>query len=159
MPLEETAPATTACGMLSQENRMPTHRSLLAVVRYNSRSKSFCYEILCVFAYRWLRLPPSRLGNIQASLILLSAWRRLAIPFPLHIPYLSLTDGNGYGSLTLPISQRDSSGHTPSFQKKCSHSILPLGTMMDICISVSSISVASYFQCYIHIRPLALKLL
>ena len=27
--------------------------------------------------------------------------------------------------------------------------------MMDICISVTPLSVASYFQCYIHIRPLA----
>ena len=26
---------------------------------------------------------------------------------------------------------------------------------MDICIFVAPLSVASYFQCYIHIRPLA----
>ena len=38
--------------MLSQENRMPTHGSLLAVVRYDSRSKSFCHKVLCVFSYR-----------------------------------------------------------------------------------------------------------
>ncbi|MCI7037958.1 MAG: hypothetical protein MR984_02595 [Bacteroidales bacterium] len=29
-----------------------------------------------IFKQAWLHLPPSRLGNIQASLILLSAWRR-----------------------------------------------------------------------------------
>src|SRR5574344_2545853 len=52
MPLEEASPATTASGMLSQENRMPTHGSLLAVVRYDSRSKSFCHKVLCVFSYR-----------------------------------------------------------------------------------------------------------
>ena len=85
----------------------------------------------------------------------LRAFVLLATPSPLYTPSLSLTDGNGCESLTLPISQRDSSGHILSSQKKCSHSILPQGTMMDICISVTPLSVASDFQCYIHIRPLA----
>ena len=64
---------------------------------------------------------------------------------------LSWTDGNGCESQTLPASQRDWSGRTLFSQKECSHADPPPGTTMDICISVTSLSVTSYFQCYIHI--------
>ena len=57
------------------------------------------------------------------------------------------------GALCAPLSERRQEIHSRT--EFCSHSILPQGTMMDICISVTPLSVASYFQCYIHIRPLA----
>ena len=50
---------------------------------FNRRQKSVDFVFLChdsaIFKQAWLRLPPSHLGNIQASLILLSVWRRLIL--------------------------------------------------------------------------------
>ena len=57
------------------------------------------------------------------------------------------------GALCAPLSERRQEIHSRT--EFCSHSILPQGSMMDICISVTPLSVASDFQCYIHIRPLA----
>ena len=73
-----------------------------------------------------------------------------------HTHCLSLTDGNGYGSQISPVSQRYSSGRTLSSQKRCLPAALPPETMMVVCFSVTSLSATSDFQCYIHIRPLAL---
>ena len=46
MPFEETTTAAAACSMLGNENRMTSHRRLLAVIGNHCRSKAFGNEIL-----------------------------------------------------------------------------------------------------------------
>lgn len=51
VPFAEASATTTARGMLGYEYGMTSHRSLLAVVGNNGRSKSSGYEVLSMLAY------------------------------------------------------------------------------------------------------------